>query len=163
MLPNNRREGMLKRAFTLMEMKRHDRREDELLRKLGCGANQEMRVQLLMLRQLWRDNGRWSRYYQAREGRVHATRYCPTLTESTHIQALWEFSAEPIEVVVSGGLRLCRKCFPEAPAKVKRTAAFCPGSGERSLVRWAGGHRQECPHCGKSILVTSSGVLRRHG
>jgi hypothetical protein len=158
------REVMLKRAFTIEQMKHHDRLEDELLRLVTDGANEQTRLHLLMSRQLWRENGQWSRYYQAREGRVHGSRYCPALSESTRLIALWEYSAELIEVVASAGLPLCRKCFPEAPGKPKKKARVCPGSGERSPLRWAGEqHRQDCPRCGKSVLVTPSGVLRRHG
>lgn len=154
----------MKRAFTMRQLKTHDREEAELLRQVASCVTGAVRAKLLLSRQMWRDNGRWERYYEAREGRVHASRYCPTLSESTALTALWELSGEPIESVISAGKALCRRCFPEAPRKGGKAAAVCAGSGERSRCRCGDRQcRQMCPHCGQTVLVTPSGVLRRHG
>lgn len=154
----------MKKQMTMRMIKEHDRLEDKLVKKaegVGAGA---IRSKLLISRQLWRDNGRWNRYFLAREGRVHGTRYCPTLTETTTLVALWELSGEPIDEVAAGGFLLCARCFPEAPRRGRRRAVACDGSGERSRCRCGDAQcRQMCPHCGKSVLVTPSGVLRRHG
>lgn len=154
----------MKRTFTMRQLKEHDRDEDALLRRLGSCTTGEVRAKLLMSRQDWRDNGQWNRYFQAREGRVHASRYCPTLSETTSLSALWEFSGESIETVAAAGVALCRRCFPEVGGGSSRKATVCEGSGERSRCRCGGqGCRQMCPHCGKTVLVTPSGMLRRHG
>lgn len=152
----------MKRAFTMRQLKAHDRREAHLVSLLGSQPSGEARMELLMLRQDWRDNGRWARYYQAREGRVHASRYCPALSETTALTAMWWFSGDPVEVVAGSGARLCRKCFPDIPGGAKKSAA-CPGSGELAACRCGDrGCRQVCPHCGQNVLITPSGVLRRH-
>lgn len=152
----------MKKEFTPQQL--HDKREDALLRQLGSDSSGVVRGQLVISRQLWRDNGRWNRYFQAREGRVHASRYCPTLTDTTSITALWQFSGEDIDVVADAGKLLCLKCFPEAPRGRRKSAAVCEGSGQRSRCRCGGrGCRQLCAYCGQTVLVTPSNLLRRHG
>ena len=154
----------MKRAFTMREIKEHDRLEDRLFQNLWSCKTGQVRANLLISRQLWRDNGQWDRYYQAREGRVHGSRYCPTLSETTCLSALWQFSGEDSRAVEAAGHRMCRKCFPELAGRPKGKAAACPGSGERSRCRCGDREcRQMCPHCGKSVLITPSGALRRHG
>lgn len=155
----------MKYAFTMRQVKEHDKREDSLFRRVDSCSTGEIRAKLMMSRQIWRDNGRWDRYYQAREGRVHASRYCPTLSESTKLVALWEFSGESPEEVADAGVRLCLRCFPEVRGAGRRTvAAMCPGSGERSRCRCGDRTcRQMCAHCGENVLITPSGQLRRHG
>jgi len=152
------------RAFTLRQLKEHDRREAHLLTLVDSCTTGEVRAELLALRRDWRDNGRWNRYYEAREGRVHGSRYCSTLSETTAMRALWWFSGDPVESVAGSGRLLCRRCFPELPGGGgKRKAAACPGSGMRARCgAAAGGCREVCPQCGADVLVTPSGVLRRH-
>lgn len=154
----------MKIALTMRQVKLHDKMEDLLFQQVSACSDGALRARLLLSRQLWRDNGKWERYYQAREGRVHASRYCSTLSESTKLVALWELSGDPVDEVVAAGVLLCRRCFPEAPAGGRRTAVVCPGSGEMSRCRCGDRRcRQMCAHCGQEVLITPSGVLRRHG
>lgn len=155
----------MKRAFTVREIKEHDKQENSLFCALWCDKNGVTRSNWLISRQVWRDNGQWDRYYQAREGKVHASRYCPTLSSTTALSWLWWHSGDSIARVSAAGLDLCRKCFPEARnGKRVRAATVCEGSGERSRCRCGGSQcRQMCPYCGQSVLVTPSGLLRRHG
>ena len=151
----------MKRAFSIKEIKAHDRAEDELYRRHCLKADAAIQLELLMSRQMWRDNGLWPRYYRAREGRVHGSRYCPSLG-SAKISALWEFSRDRVEAVIEFGLCMCSKCFPGIRGTRRRRVA-CEGSGQRSRCRCGDTQcRQMCPHCGSSVLVTPSGVLRRH-
>lgn len=154
----------MKRAFTMRELKEHDRLEDRLLAGVDACTTGEVRAKLLVSRRDWRDNGRWPRYYEAREGRVHGSRYCAALSSTTKLTALWWFSGDPVEAVAGSGRRLCRKCFPDFAGGSEVKATACPGSGGRSVCRCGDrGCWQLCPQCGESVLVTPSGVLRRHG
>jgi hypothetical protein len=152
----------MKRAFSTEQLKLHDRREDELYR-LNCRkADTAIQMELLISRQMWRDNGQWPRYYKAREGRVHGSRYCPSLGSAT-LTALWQHSGDAVDEVIAFGLCLCSKCFPGIRGGGRRLVVACEGSGERSRCRCGDPQcRQMCPHCGSSVLITSSGVLRRH-
>lgn len=154
----------MKRAFTMAEIKEHDRLEDQLFQAIWSCKTGAVRSKLLISRQVWRTNGQWSRYYQAREGKVHASRYCSALSETTCLSALWKLSGEDSQAVAAAGYRMCRKCFPGERGERKGKAAACQGSGERARCRCGDPQcRQLCPNCGKSVLVTPSGALRRHG
>lgn len=136
------------------QAKVHDRAEAML-------EEGDVTASLAASRQIWRQNGAWARYYQAREGRVHSSRYCATLSNTTAVTFLWWLSGDTMETVAGMGVALCRRCFPDAPRKARKKKAHCPGSGSR-CEGWRGGDRSDCPDCGASVLVTSTGLLRKH-
>jgi len=148
---------MLRREMSLADIRQHDRREEVLRRRGRIAA-------LVQSRQVWRANGSWHRFYAVAGGAVHASPTCSTLTDTTEVVALWRLSGASPEVVAHDH-RMCRRCWGDVvPAGRVVAAGGCPGSGQMGRCRCGGrGCRQACPVCGVEVLITPSGVLRRHG
>lgn len=150
---------MMRREMTLAAVRQHDRRE-AVWRRRGITAR------LAESRAVWRLNGRWERYYATSTGRLHAVPTCPTLIGAVGVEFCWWLSGAAPNVVAHDH-PLCRRCWgdvvpagrvPAGPGRV------CAGSGQMARCRCGGSQcRQACPVCGADVLITRSGVLRRHG
>uniref|UniRef100_A0A5Q5BT35 Uncharacterized protein n=2 Tax=unclassified Mycobacterium TaxID=2642494 RepID=A0A5Q5BT35_MYCSS len=123
------------------------------------------------LEQVWRDNGRWSRFFMVPGGHIHRSTACHSLHISTQISWLPELSGESeAEAVNTYGTVLCTHCFPSAPVEWTTKAPKpadpneCPGS--RKYVPGANmrlcSPRGTCPECGQTVSVTSRGNARKH-
>lgn len=123
------------------------------------------------LEQVWRDNGRWSRFFMVPGGHIHRSTACHSLHISTQISWLPELSGESeAEAVSAYGTVLCTHCFPSAPVEWTTKAPKpadpneCPGS--RKYVPGANmrlcSPRGTCPECGQTVSVTSRGNARKH-
>lgn len=136
-------------------------------------AQREMETQ----EDVWRDNGRWSRFYLVPGGHIHRNPGCHSLRPTTHITWLPELSGESDEEAVKEhGPVLCSFCFPLAPTTWTHgviganalDATVCTGSGkyvgntmtdkQKRLYR----KYTACPDCGLSQSVTSTFKLRKH-
>ncbi|WP_293003755.1 hypothetical protein [Mycobacterium sp.] len=123
------------------------------------------------LEQVWRDNGRWSRFFVVPGGHIHSSTGCRSLHVTTEIGWLPELSGETEADAVSAyGSVLCTYCFPSAPVewttKAPKAAdpAQCPGSGHYAPganLRLCS-PRGTCPECGSTVSVTSRGNARKH-
>ncbi|MGD9622181.1 MAG: hypothetical protein AB7G47_19335 [Mycolicibacterium sp.] len=123
------------------------------------------------LEQIWRDRGRWSRFFVVTGGHVHRSRACHTLRPTTRICWLPDLSGESeAEAVAKLGAVLCTVCFPSAPVEWTTQAPkaadpdVCGGSGTyvpnaQRRYRSAWGY---CPTCGAWVAVTTTGVARKH-
>lgn len=131
----------------------------------------EARATVAALDQVWRDNGRWSRFFVVPGGHIHRSTSCHSLRITTRIGWLPELSGESeAEAVSAHGAMLCSHCFPEAPVHWTTKAApqvdpnECPGS--RKYVPGANlrlySPRGSCPECGKTVSVTKLGKARKH-
>lgn len=123
------------------------------------------------LDQVWRDNGRWSRFFMVPGGHIHRSTSCHTLQITTQIGWLPDLSGETeAEAVATHGTMLCSKCFDQAPVEWTTKAPKptdpdeCPGS--RNYVPRANLRRRSprgtCPQCGRTVSVTSRGNARKH-
>jgi hypothetical protein len=123
------------------------------------------------LDQVWRDNGRWSRFFMVPGGHIHRSTSCHTLHITTQIGWLPDLSGESeAEAVAAHGAMLCTHCFSEAPVEWTTKAPKpvdpneCPGS--RNYVPGANmrlcSPRGTCPQCGQTVSVTSRGNARKH-
>lgn len=123
------------------------------------------------LEQVWRDNGRWSRFFMVPGGHIHSSTACRSLHITTEISWLSELSGETEgDAVRAYGSVLCTHCFPSAPVEWTTQATKsvdpkqCPGTG-----RYVAGAnlrlcspRGACPECGTTVSVTSLGNARKH-
>lgn len=123
------------------------------------------------LDQVWRDNGRWSRFFMVPGGHIHRSPSCRSLHPSTQIGWLPELSGESeAEAVAAYGTVLCTHCFPSAPVewttKAPKPADPNECSGSRKYVPGANmrlcSPRGTCPDCGETVSVTSTGKARKH-
>lgn len=123
------------------------------------------------LEQVWRDNGRWSRFFMVPGGHIHSSTACHTLHVTTQIGWLPDLSGESeAEAVNAYGSVLCTHCFTSAPVEWTTKApkpvdpTLCPGS--KNYVPGANlrlcSPRGTCPECGQTVSVTSRGNARKH-
>jgi hypothetical protein len=123
------------------------------------------------LEQVWRDNGRWSRFFMVPGGHIHSSTACHSLHISTQISWLPDLSGETEgDAVRAYGSVLCTHCFPSAPVEWTTKApkpvdpAQCPGTGlyvPGANLRLCS-PRGVCPECGGTVSVTSRGNARKH-
>lgn len=125
------------------------------------------------LDQVWRDHGRWSRFFIVPGGHIHSSTACHTLHITTQIGWLPELSGESeAEAVAAYGTVLCSQphCFPTAPVEWTTKTAKpldpdqCPGSTHYvpdANLRLCS-PRGTCPQCGHTVSVTSRGNARKH-
>lgn len=139
-----------------------------------AAAEQELearRLEICELEHVWRDRGRWSRFFVVAGGHIHRSRSCHTLRPTTRLGWLPKLSGESeAEAVAAHGANLCSRCFPSAPVewttKAPRVADpdACGGSGKyvpnaTRRYRSAWGY---CPTCGARVTVTTTGIARKH-
>lgn len=123
----------------------------------------------------------WNRFFTVPDGHIHRSTSCHSLRITTRIGWTPSLSGRTeAEAVADLGPTMCTICFPSAPvewtngldakAQAKKDAE-CPGSRTTDWVKAAkdagqtpkyGRRYQTCPHCSKSVSVTSYGNLRAH-
>lgn len=120
---------------------------------------------------VWRDNGRWPRYFQVEGGHIHCSTGCHSLHPTTRIFWLPDVSGEnESEAVAAYGPLLCSHCFSSAPVEWTTRAPTpadpdqCTGTGRYvpGADRRLRSPRGTCPECGGVVSVTSLGNARKH-
>lgn len=134
-------------------------------------AYREARGVVNDLETVWREHGRWSRFYLVPGGHIHSSTGCHTLRLRTRVGWLPELSGETeAEAVATQGPLLCSICFESAPLEwtvgVQKPVnpKECPGSKKYvpnvNLRRYS--PRGECPECGQWVSVTKLSKARVH-
>ena len=140
-------------------------------RDAADAAEAAARTKVDSLEEIWRDNGRWSRFFMVPAGHIHRATSCHTLRATTKIGWLPELSGESDqEAVTAYGTVLCTHCFPDAPVEWTTKApkaldpSLCPGSAQQvpGADMRLYSPRGTCPECGNSVSVTSIGNARKH-
>lgn len=115
----------------------------------------------------------WQRFFQVEAGHIHSGRWCKggSIRETTRRGWKPELSDkdEAAAVALLGPL-LCTKCFPSAPVEWSKgpekqlRPGYCTGQGKggRNLQMRYASPRGECPECGATVGVTSTGKVRPH-
>lgn len=123
------------------------------------------------LDEVWRNNGRWNRFFMVPGGHIHRSTTCHTLHATTQISWLPDLSGESeTEAVAAHGSVLCTHCFPSAPVEwtTKAPKAVDPSlcAGSNNYVPGANlrlrSPRGTCPECGRTVSVSSRGNARKH-
>jgi hypothetical protein len=95
--------------------------------------------------------------------------YCATTFPTTAWSWLPELSGlEEDDAVEAQGPRLCSVCYPSAPTEwtlglpAKIDPKRCPGSSQLVMPFKKYGHYGQCPECGGSFAMSTTGKLRPH-
>jgi hypothetical protein len=86
----------------------------------------EISVQIKALEEVWRTNGRWSRFFlvTSSAGHIHSSMNCSTCRPTTSFGWLPDVSGlTEVEAVEAHGPTLCSVCFPSAPVEWTLTNA----------------------------------------
>jgi len=118
----------------------------------------------------------WNRFFLVTNanGHIHRSMQCSTCRWDTRFAWLPELSGlTEKDAVEAYGPKLCSVCFPSAPVEWTLGEAKpvdpnqCAGSGTGDYENWrrtshTGSGHGTCKHCGQSVLVTTTGRMRKH-
>ena len=122
------------------------------------------------------DAEQWNRFFLVTNanGHIHRSMQCSTCRWDTRFAWLPELSGlTEKDAVEAYGPKLCSVCFPTAPVEWTLGEAKpvdpnqCAGSGTGDYENWrrtsyTGSGHGTCKHCGQSVLVTTTGRMRKH-